>query len=58
MDKVEKDEKMSTRESDVFREQHQNMDAINSALRKIKYRGDQSSHSICSRRKTWPASRL
>ena len=41
LDKVEKDEEMSTRESDVFREQHQNMDAINSALRKIKYRGDQ-----------------
>ena len=41
LDKVEKDEEMSTRESDVFRGQHQNMDAINSALRKIKYRGDQ-----------------
>ena len=41
LDKVEKDEEMSTRESDVFREQHQNMDAINCALRKIKYRGDQ-----------------
>ena len=40
LDKEEKDEEV-TRESDVFREQNRNMEAINSALRKIKYRGDQ-----------------
>ena len=40
LDKEEKGEE-EVRESDVFREQHKNMDAINSALRKIKYRGDQ-----------------
>ena len=40
LDKEENDEE-EVRKSDVFREQYKNMDAINSALRKIKYKGDQ-----------------
>ena len=42
LDKEQKDKgEESNRGSEVFREQHQNMDAINSALRKIQYRGEQ-----------------
>ena len=37
LDKEEKED----RRSEVFREQYKNMDAINAALRRIKYRGDQ-----------------
>ena len=42
LDKEERDKgEEANRGAEVFREQHQNMDAINSALRKIRYRGDQ-----------------
>ena len=42
LDKEVKDkEEEGNTGSEVFREQYQNMDAINSALRKIKYRGEQ-----------------
>ena len=41
LDKKEKEEGEGSRGSDVFQEQFQNMDAINAALRKIQYRGEQ-----------------
>ena len=41
LDKVDKDEEESNKASEVFRERFNNIDAINAALRKIKYRGDQ-----------------
>ena len=36
-----------------FRDQHKNMEVINAALRKIKYRGNKSWLNICSPKKTW-----
>ena len=41
LDKVDKDKEESNKASEVFRERFNNIDAINAALRKIKYRGDQ-----------------
>ena len=41
LDKVDKDEEESNKASEVFRERFNNIDAINAALRKIKYRGVQ-----------------
>ena len=43
LDKEEKGmEAEVNRASEVFRDQHKNMEAINAALRKIKYRGEQN----------------